>query len=135
MNIFIELEKLRQDHVECNDCWYSCPKSENGCCNYSEGDDCNCGAEEHNNRLDNIINYCINYWNNNQTMSLHEIYPKAPWIFDIECFNEYGDGYFAQERFLVHGIDDVLWTSSLDDAANFIKESLKRVANKEIDLK
>lgn len=35
-------------HYTCDDCWYSCPKSEEGCCNHEEGDKCNCGADAHN---------------------------------------------------------------------------------------
>ena len=58
-------------------------------------------------------------------MNLYKLYPSASWIFDIECFDEFGEGRFEQERFLVHGKDDVLWTSSPEDAANFIKESLE----------
>lgn len=47
-----EVERLKKlahrEHTHCDDCWYSCPKSDGGCCNDAEGDDCNCGADEHN---------------------------------------------------------------------------------------
>lgn len=47
-----ELLKLKSlaiwSHYSCDDCWYSCPKSEDGCCNEAEGDECNCGADKHN---------------------------------------------------------------------------------------
>lgn len=43
---------------------------------------------------------------------------------DIEVYKEYGDPYWAQAKYLVHGKDDVLWTSSLDEALDFIKSSL-----------
>ena len=33
-------------HEACEDCFYSCPKSEEGCCNDLAGDECNCGCEE-----------------------------------------------------------------------------------------
>jgi hypothetical protein len=35
------------------DCWYSCPKAPDGCCNdnYAE-DECICGADDHNARVD-----------------------------------------------------------------------------------
>ncbi len=44
------LEKFDKDfpiiHYECEDCWYSCPKSESGCCNdYMDKNKCACGAE------------------------------------------------------------------------------------------
>ena len=37
-----------REHYSCEDCWYSCPKSVDGCCNEGEGTECNCGAEKHN---------------------------------------------------------------------------------------
>lgn len=57
MNILAELEKLRRQHAYCEDCWYSCPKAEDGCCDDRAGDECNCGADEHNAILDGIIAY------------------------------------------------------------------------------
>lgn len=33
-------------HRQCEDSWYSCPKSEEGCANEFEGEECNCGADE-----------------------------------------------------------------------------------------
>ena len=33
-------------HYECEDCWYSCPKSTEGSCNDDAGDECNCGVEK-----------------------------------------------------------------------------------------
>lgn len=58
MNIFEELEKLRRTHYTCDgDCWFSCPKSEDGCCDEYAGENCNCGAEQYNELLDKIIEY------------------------------------------------------------------------------
>lgn len=57
MDIIKELEKLRRIHNYCDDCWYSCPKAEDGCCNDEVGDECNCGADQHNAVLDGIIKY------------------------------------------------------------------------------
>ena len=55
-NIIEEFEKLRKKHYYCEDCWYSCPKAEDGCCNEDFSDNkCNCGADEHNAILDEII--------------------------------------------------------------------------------
>jgi hypothetical protein len=48
------LESTRQKHSECEDSWYSCPESEDGCSNDSEVD-CNCGADDFNKQLDDII--------------------------------------------------------------------------------
>lgn len=33
---------------------YSCPKSSEGCCNEAAGDECNCGADEHNAIVDRV---------------------------------------------------------------------------------
>ena len=46
---------------------------------------------------------------------------------DVQVFSSYGIGRWAQERYLVHGIDDVLWTSSKEDVINYIKEELTRL--------
>lgn len=45
----------RRKHRDCEDCWYSCPKSEGGCCDDRQGGECNCGADEINARVDEII--------------------------------------------------------------------------------
>ena len=49
------ISSLRQRHYECDDCWYSCPKSEDGCCNEGSGDECNCGADATNESLDALL--------------------------------------------------------------------------------
>ena len=57
-----EIDKLRtwidgnrRTHVQCEDCWYSCPKSEDGCCNEAMGDECSCGADETNAEIDALL--------------------------------------------------------------------------------
>ena len=51
-----ELAKLaRRDHYRCEDHWYSCPKSPDGCANDSAGDECNCGAGSHNDKIDELL--------------------------------------------------------------------------------
>jgi hypothetical protein len=46
------VEKLavlaKREHYYCEDCWYSCPKAQDGCCDERSGDKCRCGADEHN---------------------------------------------------------------------------------------
>lgn len=50
------LESTRKQHDTCEDSWYSCPKSEDGCGNDSlPANECNCGADTFNKKLDNII--------------------------------------------------------------------------------
>ena len=50
-----ELKKLAyRHHYTCEDSWYSCPKADGGSANISAGSDCDCGADEHNARVDAI---------------------------------------------------------------------------------
>lgn len=49
------LKKSRRKHYYCEDSWYSCPKSGEGCSNDEAGDNCNCGTDEWNNYVDKII--------------------------------------------------------------------------------
>ena len=53
------LEALRLGHYECEDRWYSCPKSDGGCANEYQGVDCTCGADSHNARLDALIRRAV----------------------------------------------------------------------------
>jgi len=58
------VEKIRKlalrEHYSCDDCFYSCPKSEEGCCNDELEDECNCGADEHNKEVNEIYEAFIN---------------------------------------------------------------------------
>jgi len=57
-----ELEKAVKDmaelahmsHTYCEDGWYSCPMAEDGCADESRGSECDCGAVEHNAKIDAI---------------------------------------------------------------------------------
>jgi hypothetical protein len=49
------LESRRRSHYYCEDSWYSCPKSPDGCSNESEGDACNCGVDAWNAELDAML--------------------------------------------------------------------------------
>jgi hypothetical protein len=57
MQLIQDLAALaRRDRYSCEDPWYSCPKAEGGCANDAAGDDCNCGAEQHNAKVEAIVN-------------------------------------------------------------------------------
>ena len=44
------------EHYYCDDSWYSCPLAESGCANDDVSPDkCNCGADEKNTEIDNIL--------------------------------------------------------------------------------
>jgi hypothetical protein len=52
-----ELKRLAiRNHYRCEDCWYSCPKAPEGCCNDAEGPECNCGADDHNDKVNTLFN-------------------------------------------------------------------------------
>jgi hypothetical protein len=51
---------------------------------------------------------------------------------DVEVYSSVGikSGFniiTAQARYLVHGIDDVLWTDSIEDVLAYFREELKRL--------
>lgn len=46
---------------------------------------------------------------------------------DIQVYKNYGEGYWVQEHYLVHGTDDALWTNSIDDAVNYLRNELVRI--------
>jgi len=59
--VYDKLDELKslaiQDHYENgDDPWYSCPKSEGGCVNEDEGDECNCGTDRHNKKVHELYN-------------------------------------------------------------------------------
>lgn len=55
-----ELASLaRRRHYCCEDSWYSCPKEADGCANDTMGDECNCGADEHNAKVDALMQQLI----------------------------------------------------------------------------
>lgn len=45
---------LRIEHTVCEDGWYSCPESEDGCIDITQHG-CNCRAEEHNALVDKVL--------------------------------------------------------------------------------
>ena len=57
MNIEQLKNKARKliTHHECEDPYYSCPKSPRGCINSFAGDECNCGYEKKIKKLDQIV--------------------------------------------------------------------------------
>lgn len=46
-------------------------------------------------------------------------------VLTIEIYNPNEKAGWAQARYFVSGIDDVLWTDDLDLALQFIKESIE----------
>ena len=45
----------RRYHTYCEDSWYSCPKHPDGCANDKAGPECDCGADEINAEIDEIL--------------------------------------------------------------------------------
>lgn len=45
----------KREHYTCEeDSWYNCPRSEGGSANDNAGEECDCGADEHNAKVDAI---------------------------------------------------------------------------------
>lgn len=49
-------------------------------------------------------------------------------VLDIEVYEKWGEGEWAQAKYLVHGHDDVLWTNDIEEAIAFLKSSLVAVS-------
>ena len=45
-------------------------------------------------------------------------------LLDVEVYDNFGDGHWAQSKYLVHGYDDVYWVNTSDEVAQIIKDSL-----------
>ena len=50
-----QAEKLKRQHTVVEDCWYSCPKSGECCNDAQEDEECTCGADRTNRRIDELI--------------------------------------------------------------------------------
>ena len=46
------LLESKRKHYVCEDCWYSCPKSGECCNEFRKQDECDCGADEWNAKVD-----------------------------------------------------------------------------------
>ena len=44
----------KRKHYTCEDSWYNCPRSEDASANDNAGTECDCGADEHNAKVDAI---------------------------------------------------------------------------------
>lgn len=52
---------------------------------------------------------------------------------EVQTFDEWGNGHFAQARYYVGGFDDVYWCDSLDDALRAVRDQLVREFHGEFD--
>ena len=43
---------------------------------------------------------------------------------DVEIYENWGDGYWAQAHYLFHGYDDVYWTNDLEKVFEFLKQQI-----------
>jgi hypothetical protein len=53
--IISTLNGLKQTHLILDDCWYSCPKSGECCKDDYDENECDCGADNTNKKIDRII--------------------------------------------------------------------------------
>lgn len=56
---------------------------------------------------------------------------KLKRIIDIEVYPEPQEGDWHQERYLIHGIDDTVWTSNKQIVIEYILDELKRLEDDE----
>jgi hypothetical protein len=49
------LREAKRPHYSCEDPWYSCPKHPEGTANDFKGDECDCGADEFNAKIDSVL--------------------------------------------------------------------------------
>lgn len=54
-------ENCRQKHYYCEDSWYNCPKTPEGCADILAGIECNCGADLKNKKIDLLLSKYSNY--------------------------------------------------------------------------
>lgn len=52
-------------------------------------------------------------------------------ILDIEVYPNPEEGDWHQEKYLVHGIDDVMWTSNKQMVVEYILDELRRLEEDE----
>jgi len=94
----------RRKHYTCEDSWYSCPQSEGGSANEYAGTECDCGAAEHNAKVDAI---CAAFFQ-------HE--PEAPTDEELlKLAGEWDSGYESIEfEFIAEYAKEVLqrWGAS-----------------------
>ena len=55
------LARLKMPHYSCDDPWYSCPKSSEGCANEFAGEECTCSTDWLNGKVEQIIAW-ISTW-------------------------------------------------------------------------
>lgn len=53
--VYYLITHRRTTHYECEDCWYSCPKSESYCHHESGETECNCGMDKTNSEIDALL--------------------------------------------------------------------------------
>lgn len=58
-------------------------------------------------------------------VSMVRCYQVEVVMHDHETCPDYPDS--VQGKFLVHGLDDVMWTDSIDDALQFLRQDLERI--------
>lgn len=77
--IILELgEMAHQSHFWVDDNWYSCPKAPDGCSNDATVTECNCGADEHNAKVDKLVKNALKL--NEWSSALEEIFNKAAFV-------------------------------------------------------
>lgn len=74
-----KLGELRRAHHYCEDTWYSCPKHPDGCANEHAGEECDCGADAHNQRVDDLRAFLAQYVLCERD-AITWLYPDGEWL-------------------------------------------------------
>lgn len=56
---------------------------------------------------------------------MNELFGKV----DVEVYEKYGKGEWAQAKYLVHGMSDVFWLDSLEEVLEIIRNDLEETDN------
>lgn len=54
-------------------------------------------------------------------------------VIEIQIYEKYGDGFSAQDKYLVRGTDDVLWTDEIEHVISYVKWELERIERLRIE--
>jgi hypothetical protein len=98
-NLIQQLAGLaRRKHYTCEDPWYSCPQSECGSANDNAGAECDCGADEHNAKVDAI---CAALTQSEPTLTVEDCSNMHKHKFNFLDEDRFGeivlDGIFTRE--------------------------------------
>lgn len=95
-------ELAKRAHTDCEDRWYSCPKSEDGCSDDRRGPYCDCGADKHNAEVDALMALI----RSNTTIIAPSHRTKLEYTEALHGAGEADEAQLARIVKLVEGVDE-----------------------------